>query len=365
MRSIVGESFHLGFAVVDTCPRDSWKESDLMGIQIGGQTMQKTKRHPDPLFWINTDLPSYWEDHPDDKGGSAFFRFWLPANAAYFTPAPTEDEYDSVLELIDAGDPIFAYENGKGILALGVVMEKPTLERSTEDFGPYRSDALVKRISVEWDTTVNCSASEVNRRTGYYRRTLKERGTIRGAKDDFLYELRERSPRWAQQVELAREEAANAKFQDIERSQLSPKDRETIQKARIGQGRYRTNLLGIEQRCRVTGISDITHLIASHIKPWTLCEGDEHWDGNNGLLLAPHVDHLFDRGKISFADDGTLLISRFQDRSILREWGLPEEVNVGSFNPQQRQYLQIHRQAIFERTRSWSALRDAARAAPI
>ncbi|RQR29570.1 HNH endonuclease [Burkholderia sp. Bp9143] len=118
-------------------------------------------------------------------------------------------------------------------------------------------------------------------------------------------------------------------------------------------------MLSVEHRCRVTGITDKTHLIASHIKPWRLCERDEHWDGNNGLLLAPHVDHLFDKGRISFADDGTMLISRFQDRSIMRAWGLPEVVNVGGFNAGQRRYLEIHREVIFERTRSWRAIRDA------
>lgn len=323
--------------------------------------MPKTRPCPDPLFWVNTDIRSYRKDHPHDKKGSAFSKFWLPAKAAYFTPEK-DGTHDRVLGMIEAGDPIFAYEDGEGILALGVVLEKPSLERCIGDLGPYpQSTEIVKRISVEWDTTVNCSTSEVLGKTGFVRRTLQERGAKRGSDDDFLYELRERSPRWALQAELAREEAAAAKVQTIERSQFSPKDREAIQKARIGQGRYRTNLLRVEQRCRVTGIEDTAHLIASHIKPWTLCEGDEHWDGNNGLFLAPHVDHLFDKGRISFNDDGTLLISRFQDRSVLRAWALPEVLNVGGFNAEQCRYLKIHRDTIFERTRSWRALRDAAR----
>lgn len=321
--------------------------------------MPGTKPHPDPLFWVNTDIHSYRKDYPDDKTGSAFSRFWLPEKAAYFTPEEN-DTHDRVLSMIQAGDPIFAYEDGKGILALGVVLEKPSLEPCAGATGPYRqSTEIVKRIRVEWDTTVNCSTSEVMGETGFVRRTLQERGAKRGSADDFLYELRERSPVWALQTGFAREEAAATKVQSIDRSQLSLKDRDAIQKARIGQGRYRTNLLRVEQRCRVTGIADTAHLIASHIKPWTLCEGDEHWDGNNGLFLAPHVDHLFDRGRISFQDDGTLLISRFQDRSVLRTWALPEELNVGAFNAEQCRYLAFHRDAIFERTRSWSALRDA------
>ena len=321
--------------------------------------MPRTRPHADPLFWVNTDIKSYRKDHPDDKNGSAFFRFWLPEKAAYFTPEK-DDTHDRVLATIEAGDPIFAYEDGVGILALGVVLEKPSLARCVGDCGPYLpSTEIVKRIDVEWDTTVNCSTSEVIVKTRFVRRTLQERGATRGSADDFLYELRERSSTWVLEAERAREEAAAAKARDIEQSALSQADQEAIRKARIGQGRYRNNLLRVEQRCRVTGIEHAGHLIASHIKPWTLCVGDEHWDGNNGFLLAPHVDHLFDKGRISFEDDGTLLISRFQDRSVLHAWALPEVLNVGAFNEEQRRYLKFHRDIIFERTRSWRALQEA------
>src|SRR3546814_3413344 len=52
-------------------------------------------------------------------------------------------------------------------------------------------------------------------------------------------------------------------------------------------------------------------LRASHIKPWSKCaSGDERVDGNNGLLLSPTADHLFDRGWITFEDDGALEIGR-------------------------------------------------------
>src|SRR6202035_14280 len=140
-----------------------WKP-DRSGPQYHPQksdhVMPKTKPSPDPLYWVNTDIHSYRKDHPHDKKGSAFFKFWLPAKAAYFTPEKG-DTHDRVLGMIEAGDPIFAYEDGVGIVALGVVLEKPSLERCTGDSGPYpQSTEIVKRISVEWDTTVNCSTSE-------------------------------------------------------------------------------------------------------------------------------------------------------------------------------------------------------------
>jgi putative restriction endonuclease len=65
------------------------------------------------------------------------------------------------------------------------------------------------------------------------------------------------------------------------------------------------------------------HRIASQIKPWTCSDNRERLDGQNGLLLTSHVDHLFDKGLTSFAVDGLLLISPVADREALRQMGIP------------------------------------------
>jgi putative restriction endonuclease len=85
-------------------------------------------------------------------------------------------------------------------------------------------------------------------------------------------------------------------------------------------------------------------LRASHIKPWCKSDDREKLDGYNGLLLAPHVDLLFDRGWISFSDDGKLLVSDKLDRTVLTAWGIPENLNVGGFRPEQCKYLAWHRE---------------------
>ncbi len=54
---------------------------------------------------------------------------------------------------------------------------------------------------------------------------------------------------------------------------------------------YRKNPEGFERACRLTGVSDLRHLRASHIKPWRASTSVQKLDGNNGLLLSPHVDH--------------------------------------------------------------------------
>jgi hypothetical protein len=70
---------------------------------------------------------------------------------------------------------------------------------------------------------------------------------------------------------------------------------------------------------------------------------------SNGLLLSPHIDHLFDRGYISFADNGDLVISKYLEPSILATWGLKSQVNVGKFRASQCVYLDYHRKHVFQK----------------
>ena len=127
-----------------------------------------------------------------------------------------------------------------------------------------------------------------------------------------------------------------------------PLERERIQKSRRGQGVFRQNVRAIERSCRVTGVRQARHLRASHIKPWRLCNDVEKLDGNNGLLLSPHVDQLFDGGWISFSDSGDLMRSGRLDSNVLGRWQIPEILNVGAFNEEQKKYLAFHRESVFK-----------------
>lgn len=106
----------------------------------------------------------------------------------------------------------------------------------------------------------------------------------------------------------------------------------------------------IEHCCRITKVDRPEHLIASHCKPWRDCEtSDERLDGENGLLLTPTVDHLFDKGFISFEDTGRVLVSPVAHRESLRKMGIDtgERLNVGTFTGGQRRYLDFHRSSVF------------------
>ena len=133
----------------------------------------------------------------------------------------------------------------------------------------------------------------------------------------------------------------------LQRTDIGPALKKTLLNARRGQGVFRVNVEQIEGKCRVTGLLDRRHLRARHIKPWCICDDREKVDGGNGLLLSPHVDHLFDRGYISFADPGELLVSKELNQAVLTSWGLTLPRNVGPFSPEQCRYLEYHRVHVF------------------
>ncbi len=125
--------------------------------------------------------------------------------------------------------------------------------------------------------------------------------------------------------------------------------RQAVVMARRGQGIFKQNVQRIERECRVTKVDQIEHLRASHCKPWRDSSNEDRLNGENGLLLTPDVDHLFDRGFISFEDDGEILVSPVAHRESLRRMGLEGALssNVGGFTEGQKKFLSFHRESVF------------------
>ncbi len=136
--------------------------------------------------------------------------------------------------------------------------------------------------------------------------------------------------------------------QKIREGSLPETEKEQLIKARYGQGTFRIRLEKIEYRCRMTGVDDKRLLVASHIKPWRYSDNVERLDGNNGLLLSPHVDKLFDKGWISFSDQGRILCADQDIRKTMERWNLNPNMDVGAFNDKQKFYLDHHRQNIYQ-----------------
>lgn len=136
---------------------------------------------------------------------------------------------------------------------------------------------------------------------------------------------------------------------DVPTGELTPTFRDQLIRARRGQGVFRSLVLLNEAQCRVTKVRDPKHLRASHIKPWRSATDDERLNGFNGLLLSPHVDHLFDKGYITFSNDERLLVVPEARENLLDKWGIDAGVRVGEFNREQQAFLEHHRINVFSK----------------
>lgn len=143
-------------------------------------------------------------------------------------------------------------------------------------------------------------------------------------------------------------EELKEEFSILSNGELSSTEKEALILSRRGQGTFRERVLEAEPECRVTKITDPDHLRASHIKPWSVSSNSQRLSANNGLMLAPHVDHLFDNGFISFKDNGDLLVSPKCSAGVLVAWGISPTVNVGPFRGSQREFLAYHREHCFK-----------------
>lgn len=141
-------------------------------------------------------------------------------------------------------------------------------------------------------------------------------------------------------------EAAREVDEDPQTKDLPETVRQALVESRLGQGVYRECLLRIwEGRCAVTGCSITEVLIASHAKPWTSSTSRERLDEYNGLLLAASVDKLFDRGLISFQDDGRMLTAEKLSDEDLHSVGLTRSSRLRKVLPGHKPYLRAHRLA--------------------
>jgi len=122
--------------------------------------------------------------------------------------------------------------------------------------------------------------------------------------------------------------------------------RETVAQARVGQGQFRENVLSLwKNACPVSGLDKPELLTASHIVPWSLSNGVEKIDPNNGLPLSPAVDKMFDRGYVSFDDQGQLLVNTSAlSAQDLQRLGVAANAKIKGLNAQQKSYLARHRQ---------------------
>ena len=130
---------------------------------------------------------------------------------------------------------------------------------------------------------------------------------------------------------------------------LNESSKDQTRKARVGQGKYREELLKECPYCPITLVSDDRLLIASHIKPWIKSEQNEKIDPKNGFMFTPTIDHLFDRGFMSFDNDKKILLSPWLSKTTIHRLnfqssGIIEHLPITG----REKYLQYHRDNIYK-----------------
>lgn len=305
---------------------------------------------PERLWFANTDMQSFYE-FPRAPGDVSAFAHWLNAGRLFVTPnASKPRKYHNALVAMMPGDPVFAYEDQVGFVGIGWVSHPKDLHDGRGGTALYPNPAeIVRSLAIDWDTSVTRAKSDVSALTrvgGHGLQLCDEDTRLHSYLIGMLQELYagRRSDPNTQEAAALNRIRTDAARDSTTKAQLI--------EARVGQGRFRKDVLAREPACRLTGITHPGCLVASHIKPWAVCDDGERLDGANGLMLAPHIDHLFDTGLISFEDNGQLIVSPALDRAVLQAWHLDELSNAGEFAPDQRRYLAYHRLHVLGQART-------------
>lgn len=127
-------------------------------------------------------------------------------------------------------------------------------------------------------------------------------------------------------------------------SSVSETEKESLIKARLGQGIFRKKLFEYWQGCALTRYNLSQLLVASHIKPWRNSDNHERMDVYNGLLLLPNFDKAFDKGFITFKKDGQIIVSDLLKKPEML--GIKTHLRINISN-QHLQYLDYHREMVF------------------
>ena len=117
---------------------------------------------------------------------------------------------------------------------------------------------------------------------------------------------------------------------------------------RIGQEKFKKKLLSQTHECAICGLDAPEMLIASHIKPWKDSNSQERLDCNNGLLLCPNHDKLFDEGYISFDKDGHIVISDFVSKEMKEKMYISKDSTI-QVREGMGDYLVWHKEHYFKK----------------
>jgi len=228
-------------------------------------------------------------------------------------------------------------------------LERLRVEKAAADCGFERTPVLSSDGGLELRSTQFPEAIFVHMQRGAFRVSTSADALLDGADGsavsvtdlDQLYTILQRAAAIART--MPNRVADQFRLEKLRLPHTTEAERQVMQ--RVGQDLFRSALLDYWQgRCCVTGLAVPALLRASHIKPWAECQSDdERLDVFNGLLLAPHVDALFDGGWISFSDKGAVLISEALPAAAKTQLGVSSDWTISNLKRSHMPYLTFHR----------------------
>lgn len=293
-------------------------------------------------WWVNHD-----KMHKAEIAGGYI---WCPQNT---------DKIERVgyanLTLVNEGDVVFSYANQK-VGHVGIATSSFNISARPSDPGysdkhrDWQADGW--RVSIKWELAKNPISpkqhlDELAPYPGQRHGALRDTGDGKEA----MYLSAVPSDVGEKLMGLVKHQLVKFPFvseeddeEQIHRSQLKETEKKALIDARIGQGKFRRDVINLHKRCPITGVDNPDLLVASHIKAWKRpCTNLERLDPHNGLLLAPHIDKLFDRGFISFSSEGKLLVRDKTTKAVLAQWGIALEKRITITGNAQLGYLDYHR----------------------
>lgn len=145
-------------------------------------------------------------------------------------------------------------------------------------------------------------------------------------------------------------EIYNVRWQQIVAGGLDATETEETVKQRVGQDVYREALMNYwKGACAVTDCAVVEVLRASHAKPWKDCSSaEERLDVYNGFLLSANLDALFDKGLITFDDDGKIMLSSQLNEQQMKRIGIYTDMHLRWLDEHHLPYLTYHREHVWK-----------------
>jgi predicted restriction endonuclease len=190
-------------------------------------------------------------------------------------------------------------------------------------------------ISIQSFSKIHGIAEQLAKYEAFQAQNTKGKGMYNAALNAYLEFLAD-----AKQAHVAEDIEEIIQDQTIDSTQKA-----TLVNTRVGQGKFRDQLIEYWKGCAVTKYPAVQFLVASHIKPWRASSDNERLDKFNGILLLPNLDKAFDLGYISFDENGLIKTSDFIEQPEVL--GINENLKINVAKRHQG-YLDYHREHVFK-----------------